>query len=186
MDIQILPLVDAWLPGTRRIFNENTGADRFPTPAARDLFCHLYFEYYRIAAPELFLVARTEDSGAERILGYVCALRDTREHRELHRLLPHIPLFDDLYDAFPAHFHINLAPEHRRSGTGGRLIAALERRLRKTGDVPGLHLVTSEGSRNVSFYRREGFTAEVARDDCTGEGPRLLFMGKVFTEMTQR
>ena len=106
-------------------------------------------------------------------------MADTRAHPELYRIAAHIPLFDDLYDAYPAHLHINLTSAARGHGLGGRLIAALEENLRSTG-VPGLHLVTDPHARNVSFYRKNGFTHAVERPLTTSDGHTapLLLLGK--------
>jgi GNAT superfamily N-acetyltransferase len=69
---------------------------------------------------------------------------------------------------FPAHLHINLAPSARNRGIGGRLIerfvsrAALER-------VPGVHVLTSRASPNVSFYRRHGFLERASQAAASGD-----------------
>ena len=62
---------------------------------------------------------------------------------------------------FPAHLHINLAAEYRSIGIGGRLVAAFADQARSLG-APGVHVVTGAASRNVGFYRRQGFV-ELAR-----------------------
>lgn len=148
-------------------------------------FRRKYFDYYWHAAPELFLLALTEAEGGildppgPGALGYVCAVADTREHPELSGLSDHIPLFADLYERYPAHLHINLTAASRGRGLGGRLIAALEERLRARG-ATGLHLVTDPDARNVRFYRKNGFRDEVLRSLSLGEGGTsvpLLFMG---------
>lgn len=61
---------------------------------------------------------------------------------------------------YPAHLHINLAPQFRNRGWGERLIAAFAADARAAG-APGLHVVTGRGVRNVRFYTACGF-AEVA------------------------
>ncbi len=155
------------------MFWETASVDSFESPADRNLFRYKYLEYYRDAAPELFLVAVAErtapaepdtaqDAGPV-VYGYICGVADTREHRELYRVAAHIPVFDDLYEQYPAHLHINLTAASRGHGLGGRLITDLEERLRRDYRSRGIHLVTSEGARNVSFYRKNGFTVEVPR-----------------------
>jgi GNAT superfamily N-acetyltransferase len=57
---------------------------------------------------------------------------------------------------FPAHFHINLAPDARGNGIGGRLIEAFVADAEAAG-LSGIHLVTGRDSRNRSFYARNGF-----------------------------
>ncbi|TVR67377.1 MAG: N-acetyltransferase [Spirochaetaceae bacterium] len=182
MDHFITPLTDACLPETRQILLDAAAVDGFISTRSREQFCYAYFGYYREAAPELFLVAFGKPPLPEKVLGYVCAVADTRNHPELYRLAPHIPLFDDLYDRFPAHFHIIIDASVRGRGVGTSLLGELEMRLRKSCGTSGLHLVTGEGSRCVNFYRKNGFTFEAARDDEAGSEPRLLFMGRQLRE----
>lgn len=186
------------------IFWETAQQSDFADRAERDDYIYRYFGYYRDAAPELFFVARETDAagpptdaagppaeaeaegppadvaGPPTVLGYVCAVADTRAHPELYRVAAHVPVFDDLYDRYPAHLHINLAARSRGRGLGGALIAALERRLIATG-CPGVHLVTNPGARNVSFYQKNGFIDRYRRTlhDETGAA-ELLFLGKRF------
>lgn len=61
---------------------------------------------------------------------------------------------------YPAHLHINLAPQFRNRGWGEKLIATFAADARAAG-APGLHVVTGRGVRNVRFYTACGF-AEVA------------------------
>ena len=194
------------------VFWETAKRSEFDGEEQRRAYCRMYFDYYWEHAPGLFLLALARESAADveldtdgkpRVLGYICSVADTRDHPELYELAPHIPLFDDLYDRYPAHLHINLIAASRGHGLGGKMIAALEARLR--GDVPivqegsaarsasipapGLHLVTGAGARNTSFYRKNGFVDEYPRrlggtakagagQDNDNAGPLLLFMGK--------
>ena len=62
------------------------------------------------------------------------------------------------HDEYPAHLHINLFKEFRRTGTGGKLIAAYLAFLRERC-VPGVHLITSSvHTESHSFYEKLGFT----------------------------
>ncbi|MFW5785996.1 MAG: GNAT family N-acetyltransferase [bacterium] len=189
--------------GAEAVFWETASRTSFASAAELRAYRRMYFDYYWYAAPELFLPATRPDDATARpetsewnpaveaqvVIGYVCAVADTRSHPELYQLAPHLSLFDDLYDEFPAHLHINLTAAGRGVGLGSRLIEVLEDRLQQADlEAPGLHLVTSEGARNVSFYRRNGFTREVARalpaaderegNHHPGSAARLLFMGK--------
>ncbi len=158
------------------IFWETASTQSFDSEDSRSAFLWRYFGYYAVRAPELFLIAV---DGGKRVLGYVCAVSDTRFHRELYAIASHVPVFDDLYDAYPAHLHINLGEASRGRGLGGVLIRNLESRLRRLG-VTGLHLVTSAGARNVRFYRKNGFERAVERRLPGGSDrdPPLLFLGK--------
>ena len=50
-----------------------------------------------------------------------------------------------------------MAPEARDQGIGSRLIEAFADHAADSG-VPGMHVVTGEGLRNVGFYLKCGFT----------------------------
>jgi GNAT superfamily N-acetyltransferase len=75
---------------------------------------------------------------------------------------------------FPAHLHVNLAPQYRSQGIGGELIEACMADMAPTG-VTGVHVVTSVDSRNVRFYERNGFRPR-ARTSVNGR--ELVFLGR--------
>jgi GNAT superfamily N-acetyltransferase len=64
--------------------------------------------------------------------------------------------FADLTATYPAHLHINLAPEARSMGLGTRLIEAFAAHAKAAG-CRGMHVVTGAASRNVRFYTACGF-----------------------------
>ncbi|WP_433227320.1 GNAT family N-acetyltransferase [Actinomadura formosensis] len=68
------------------------------------------------------------------------------------------PTAGDFHDArWPAHLHINVAPEARGTGAADALMNRWLDRLRETGS-PGCHLQTlTENTRAVRFFRRMGF-----------------------------
>lgn len=154
-----------------RIFWETAQRSDFADAAERQRYERMYFGYYWEEAPDLFLLAFR--AGA--LLGYCCAVADTRRCAELYTLAPYLGAFEHLYDRFPSHLHINLTAGSRGLGLGGRLIGRLEEILAADPyNSPGLHLITGAGARNVSFYRRNGFTYE----ERAGENDGMLFMGK--------
>lgn len=178
LPVSQLPETGAAYRSALAVFWETANTHTFDDAVARLGFVRKYFDYYWERAPELFLLAfdgPMVPGGADpAVLGYVCAVADTRDHDELYELSAHLALFADLYAEYPAHLHINLTAASRGRGLGGRLIAGLEQRLA----VPGLHLVTDSGARNARFYRKNGFTHEVVRRLGGADGPELLFMGK--------
>jgi len=173
------------------IFWETSQQEGFASQKEEEQYLRKYFQYYWELEPELFLLAidpslshnqtlsdnqssQVSAANIGTVLGYVCAVADTRNHLELYDLASHIPLFDDLYQEYPAHLHINLTAQAQGKGLGGLLIGDLETRLQALG-VGGLHLVTGSNARNQSFYARCGFEHQVIR----GSGPvKALFMGK--------
>lgn len=74
---------------------------------------------------------------------------------------------------FPAHLHVNVAPDFRNRGIGGRLIDHFVADAKAYGS-PGVHVVTGAGSPNISFYNRNGFS-EIVRAGASGQ---LLFLGR--------
>ncbi|MEK6624154.1 MAG: GNAT family N-acetyltransferase [Bdellovibrionota bacterium] len=108
-----------------------------------------------------------------KVVGYLTGHSHTALFREKHDHLS-LSLFADLHAAFPAHLHINMAPGQQGKGLGAALIQAYLQELQSQG-IRGVHLVTGPQARNISFYRRQGFTMEYLR---TSGGSDLLFMGQ--------
>ncbi|WP_040834568.1 GNAT family N-acetyltransferase [Nocardia brevicatena] len=71
-----------------------------------------------------------------------------------------VPTAGDFTDArWPAHLHINVAPEARGTGAADGLMQRWFERLREVGS-PGCHLQTLvENTRAVRFFERMGFRA---------------------------
>ncbi len=85
--------------------------------------------------------------------------------------------FDDFAAAaveFPAHLHVNLAPEFRSRGIGADLIETFAKDAARAG-ARGMHVVTSSDARNVRFYERVGFRP---RARTTVDGRELVFLGR--------
>lgn len=86
--------------------------------------------------------------------GDVLFLLGLTDHAEYEREL----FSKDLVTRFPAHLHMNVFPGYQRQGIGRRLMARFLDSMRAAG-APGVHLVTStENTKALPFYRREGFT----------------------------
>ncbi len=77
-------------------------------------------------------------------------------------------------DDYPAHLHVNLAPQFRNRGIGAVLIEAFAADALRAG-AKGMHVVTSADARNVRFYERVGFR-ERARTSVNGS--ELVFLGR--------
>jgi len=86
---------------------------------------------------------------------------------------PSYALFEDQFARFPAHLHINCAPEARGLGVGTFLMAHFLQKLR-ANKITGVHIVTSPDAENRHFYTKNGFNFELIR--AWKERP-LLFMG---------
>lgn len=144
------------LASAEEIFFESSSKKSFLDDEERRLFRQRYFGTYADANPRWFLLAL---DGAGRVLGYLAGTPETREDH--YRLNPYLEGFRPAIAQFPAHLHINFAPEARGLGLGSLLLREFERRLVEDS-IPGVHLVTGSSERNVGFYARNGYQA-VAR-----------------------
>lgn len=155
----------------REIFFLSAARQDFADPDEREAFAARWLDHYLAAQPGRLFLARWSGGG---LAGYLTGCADSRGAEALYRSIPHYGLFEDLFESFPAHLHINCRPEARGRGIGGRLVAAFASRLSEEG-VPGVHVVTAPEARNVGFYRRRGFDLEETR---RAAARFLLFMGR--------
>lgn len=89
-------------------------------------------------------------------------------------VIPGPEVFEDCFDKFPAHFHINCSPNHQGKGIGRKLVEHYLFELNNSG-VNGVHLITSTDADNLGFYRALGFQHEVSRPF---KSHNLLLMGR--------
>ena len=146
---------------------------RVAAEASQAAFLARWLDPYVAAYPEQLLVALDEGE-AGRVLGILTGCLDSAAAAVFQDLHPYYRLFADLYAVYPAHFHINCRPDHRGRGIGSRLVRHFVSLCREAG-LPGVHLVTAPGVRNVGFYRRNGFTEAVERAE---DGRGYLFLGQ--------
>lgn len=142
----------------------------FSSDEARTKFLYKYFGFYYEKFPGFCWYAQKENKG----LGYCLGTPVTDSSFFVYQ--PHLEVFNDLYEDFPAHLHINLHPDSQGLGIGKLLIEKWEDVARAHG-ARGMHIMTGVDARNKSFYLRQGFTTEVVRNY---KGHPILFMGKNF------
>jgi GNAT superfamily N-acetyltransferase len=123
----------------------------FADAAARSAFRERWLGRYLKHDPELAYIALD----GEKVAGYLVGSLDDPATASRFRDVA-VPAFASMTAKLPAHLHVNLAPDYRNGGLGGRLIAAFVADLKRR-NVPGVHVVTGLGARNVSFYNRNGF-----------------------------
>ncbi len=144
------------------IFFEASNTKSFASEEARAAFRERWFGRYLAHYPQWAYVAQTPDGT---VAGYLVGAAGEPSG------------FDDFgsaAQAFPAHLHVNLAPQFRSRGIGAELIEAFVADARRAG-VKGVHVVTSADARNVRFYERVGFKP---RATTTVNGSELVFLGR--------
>ncbi len=144
------------------IFFEASGTKTFADDEARAAFRERWFARYLAQYPQWAYVAIAEDG---RVAGYLVGALDEGSG------------LDDFAVAaaeFPAHLHVNLAPQFRSRGIGADLIEAFAADVRRAG-AKGVHVVTSADARNVRFYERVGFRQR-ARTSVNGR--ELVLLGR--------
>ncbi len=152
----------------REIFFESSTRKDFADEADKDHFFFKYVGVYLKHFPEYLWVAREG-----RILGYMIGAPVTDE-TELHRVQPHLQIFQKHFTDYPAHLHVNFHPDARGMGLGSKLFSQLEKQFQEAG-IRGVHIMTGPDSRNKIFYQRLGFDFEVVLDF---RGSPILLMGK--------
>ena len=152
--------------GLDAVFFASSNTQEFANDAARQEFRERWLGRYLRHDPNWAYVA-VAANGA--VVGYLVASVSDPALTPRFADIAYFSVFKDLTQRFPAHLHVNLATEFRSAGLGSRLIKRFVEDA-KRADVPGVHVVTSRGSRNVAFYERNGFWEHGA----TGEGARAV------------
>jgi GNAT superfamily N-acetyltransferase len=153
------------------IFFEASATRSFASEAARQAFRERWLGRFLCCDPDETFLAIDE---AGRVLGYLVGARDDPAQAARFSDIPYFQALADLTCRYPAHLHINLAPEVRGQGIGARLVEEFCNRLRALG-VHGVHVVTGAGSRNRSFYGRMGFQPQREMDV---NGGRIVMLGR--------
>jgi GNAT superfamily N-acetyltransferase len=160
--------IDPW-PMIEEVFFLSASRRVFPSNRERALFFERWIGYYRDHEPDGIYLS-LPPSG--RLEGYLTGCRDSRAATRLYGDVDSYRLFEDLFDEYPAHFHVNCHPEFRGLGVGTRLVNAFLDAC-KGGAIRGVHVVTAVDADNIGFYRKCGFDFAVAR---YWRGRGLLFL----------
>ncbi|NJL25956.1 MAG: GNAT family N-acetyltransferase [Calothrix sp. SM1_5_4] len=154
----------------KEIFFLSSARQSFVNDNDREQFYQRWTRYYFASWPGEIRLARTFAADGPRLAGYLMFCPDSAGALSyFESRIPSYGVFADLFAGFPAHLHMNCHPSARGQGIGGRLIMDARKRA-----PAGVHIVTSPDSRNVGFYRRNGFSFEVKR---SWNAYELLFMG---------
>jgi GNAT superfamily N-acetyltransferase len=160
------------MPAIDRIFFEASATRSFASDAAREEFRERWLGRYLVHDPGFAYVAVDTAGGP---IGYLVGCLDDPARAPRFADIGYFARFADLTARFPAHLHVNLAPAARNEGLGGALVGRFAADAASAG-APGLHVVTSQTSRNVAFYERNGFAPLAAIRSATGMVQ--LFLGK--------
>lgn len=151
------------------IFYSCSSVKNFRDSDHKDSFFNKWCGDYLSKSSEQFYIAFEENT----VVGYLSGFLNSKEALE-DFVIPGPEVFEDCFDKFPAHFHINCAPNHQGKGIGRKLVDHYVQRLSATS-INGVHLITSTDADNLGFYRALGFTNEVLRPF---NSHQLLLMGK--------
>ena len=151
------------------IFFESSNKKSFESEVARAAFRERWLGRYLKHDPRY---AYPAFAGGD-VVGYLVGAVDDPALASRFADIEYFAVLGELTKQFPAHLHVNIAPEFRNRGIGGRLIDRFVADAKAAG-APGVHVVTSAGAPNVSFYNRNGFS-EIAR---AGKGGQLVFLGR--------
>lgn len=158
---RLAPAVDA-------IFFESSSTKSFADAEARDAFRARWLGRYLKHDPQWVYLALAGDAVAGYLAGRVDDPEPTRAGEDIARFAGAAQLAAE----YPAHLHINLAPAYRSRGIGAQLIAAFAEDAARVGAC-GIHVVTGAASRNVGFYKHNGFS-ELQRASLNGREIVLL------------
>ena len=149
------------------IFFESSTKKKFTNNKERDDFLWKYLGFYLAHYPEYAWVFLS----GSKVLGYVIGMPFTHDPT-LFSLQSHLKKFEFLFDAYPAHLHINCHIDSRGKGVGRCLLEQLFEQMRLE-HIPGVHILTGKTSDNRHFYEKLGFSYSYTSDE-------ILFMGKTF------
>lgn len=140
------------------IFFEASNTKSFASENARSAFRERWLGRYLREEPHYAYLALANTGD---MVGYLVGSFDARGSDREAAEASGFSAFGDVSRRYPAHLHVNMAPQYRGFGIGGRLIEAFIADLRRA-NVAGVHVITSATSPNVRFYTRNGF-ADVGR-----------------------
>jgi GNAT superfamily N-acetyltransferase len=153
------------------IFFAASGTQTFASAADKVEFLHRWLGRYFTHDPGLVFVATNPDG---QIIGYLVGSLDDPAKAARFADIGFFADFKELTARYPAQLHVNLDASARGSGIGGQLVEAFVGCVR-TARLPGVHVVTGRGVRNVGFYERLGF---IERGGLATNGRDIVFLGR--------
>ena len=166
-----LPDRDAATTAIDKIFFAASATQTFADDATRAAFRERWLGRYFTHDPQRVFVAIAENGA---IVGYLVGSFDDPAKAARFSDLAFFADFAQLTARYPAQLHVNLDASARGGGIGGLLVEAFVAEVCHAG-VPGVHVVTGQGVRNVGFYTRLGF---IERGTRTAHGKTVVFLGR--------
>ncbi len=158
-----------------RIFFAASGTQSFASPDAKIAFQERWLGRYLTFDPGLVFVALGDEG---MVVGYLAGSFDDPASTARFSDVGFFKDFAPLTRRFPGHLHVNLDASLRNGGVGSRLVDAFCEAARAAG-LPGVHVVTGKGVRNVGFYERLGF---IERGSTLSHGKEIVFLGRSLRE----
>lgn len=152
------------------IFFASSATQSFADDATRAAFRHRWLGRYLAHYPEWAFVALDRDG---HVAGYVVGSIVDPARTPLFDDISYFQALAPLTARFPAQLHVNVSERARSMGLGARLVARFAEEAAQKG-VPGVHVVTAHGMRNIAFYERIGF---LERGPVSWNGRELVMLG---------
>src|SRR5215471_11446355 len=135
------------------IFFQSSAKQFFSNKQEKDVFRERSLGRYIERHRDSFFVA-LDESGL--VVGYLAGCLKNPAELAHFIDIEYFRIIADICQEYPAHLHINVAPQWRNHGLGAALVErfALWARLHS---VEGIHVVTSSTSSSIPFYGRLGF-----------------------------
>jgi GNAT superfamily N-acetyltransferase len=153
------------------IFFASSATQSFADEAVRAAFRERWLGRYLTHDAQHVFVALNE---AERIIGYLVGALEDPAQAERFGDLAFMQAFAALTPQYPAHLHVNLTASARGQRIGEGLVERFVDDVR-TARLPGVHVVTGRGVRNVGFYNRLGFEERGLLATANGA---MVFLGR--------
>jgi GNAT superfamily N-acetyltransferase len=135
------------------IFFASSAKQDFTSSQEKGSFRERWLGRYIANHRESFFVALDEPGC---VIGYLAGCLKNPTELAHFSDIEYFQTIRDVCRDYPAHLHINVAPQWRNHGLGAALAARFVL-WASLHSVEGIHLVTSRTSRSIPFYRRSGF-----------------------------
>jgi GNAT superfamily N-acetyltransferase len=182
--LAVLPVIEPYLARPRggrliseldQIFFDTSATKAFASEDVRAAFRERWLgRYLNHDAQHAFLAIVDPGAVDEALAGYLVGSLDDPAQAPRFHDLAYFKTVADLTAQYPAQLHVNLAEAWRGQGVGRALVDAFCGHAQAAG-LPGVHVFTGRGMRNVRFYESAGF-AEVGA--VAWNGGEIVMLGR--------